>query len=88
MLAKLGDGARGVGVGTIADDVTLVGAADGLENFGMHASVIVAGETAGGFHDRTNLADHDSHITVPNLACIGRQTGMLDLPNQGKVLGI
>ncbi len=46
VLAKLGAGAVGIVVVAVADGVAGVGGGQGFEHFGMHAGVVIAGETA------------------------------------------
>ena len=48
MRFELGDCGFGVGVVAVADRVAVVGPGDGVQNLGMDAGVIVAGEAANG----------------------------------------
>lgn len=52
MLFELLDGGTGVRIVAVGDYMALVGAGDGFQNFGMYASIIVAGKVTGGLNWR------------------------------------
>jgi hypothetical protein len=48
MFFELGDGGASIRIVSVGDDVALVGASDGREDFGMNSGVVIAGKTAAG----------------------------------------